>query len=252
MFTFEKTERFSAFIHQKKIGIVTDWPNVSVCLLEYDIQWYSDTLFNQLSIPFPKSLMPAVAKRRADYLSGRYAASLLLKQSGCHEVVLTGTDRAPVWPVGWRGSISHTGKWAIAVLTSDQSNLYLGVDIEELRPEVMLEIAPAFTIEEERALLAGSGLPFETALAIVFSAKESLFKALYPQVRHLFGFEAARLCEFNQQENRFTFELTRDLTPTLSVGYHAAGNYIFNKSEVTTLIIEVPRQNSPLSASFVL
>lgn len=49
----------------------------------------------------------------------------------------------------------------------------------------MLEIAPAFTIEEERALLAGSGLPFETALAIVFSAKESLFKALYPQVRHL-------------------------------------------------------------------
>ncbi|EDW1466415.1 4-phosphopantetheinyl transferase, partial [Salmonella enterica subsp. enterica] len=44
----------------------------------------------------------------------------------------------------------------------------------------------------------------------------------------------------------------RDLTPTLSVGYHATGNYIFNKSEVTTLIIEVPRQNSPLSASFVL
>ncbi|UNK28886.1 4'-phosphopantetheinyl transferase superfamily protein [Serratia plymuthica] len=237
MFTFETAFIASAFIRQQSTGFVTDVPAVTACLVEFDGRGYHNALFAQLSIPLPGVLSSAVAKRRADYLSGRYAARQLLMNAGCRDAVAVGPDRAPVWPAGWCGSISHTGKWAIAVLSPQHYRVNPGVDIERLQPEVMREIATTFTTPDERALLAKSPLPYETALLITFSAKESLFKALFPQVQHMFGFEAAWLCELNPQQNAFTLQLTRRLAPRLPAGYRVRGRYLVRDSEVITLIL---------------
>lgn len=237
MFTFKKHLTPSAFICQQSLGVVTHHPDVSICLVAFDSAAYRDALFTQLSIAFPDGLRSAVAKRRADYLAGRYAARQLLQNAGCESAVTIGADRAPVWPAGWWGSISHTDKWAIAILAPYRANLRLGVDIETLRPEVMREIATTFTTASERNLLVTPSLPYETALLIAFSAKESLFKALYPQVQHIFGFEAARLCELNPQQNRFTLELTMPLAPGLHAGYCIHGDYFFAEDSVITLIV---------------
>ncbi|MDR7342781.1 4'-phosphopantetheinyl transferase EntD [Pantoea alhagi] len=237
MFTFAKHPTPCAFIYQQSLGVVTRHPEVSVCLVAFDSAAYHDALFTQLSIPFPEMLKPAVAKRRADYLAGRYAARQLLQSVGCESAVAMGADRAPVWPVGWWGSISHTEKWAIAILAPYRANIHLGVDIETLRPEVMREIATTFTTASERDLLATRGLPCETALLIAFSAKESVFKALYPQAQHIFGFEAAKLCELNPQQHRFTLELTRPLAPGLPAGYRIYGDYFIAEESVITLIV---------------
>lgn len=237
MFTLKKYSVPSAFIRQQKIGLVTNHPEVSFCLIAFETSYYSDALFNQLSIPFPQMLKSAVIKRQADYLAGRYAASQLLKEAGCDVAVSMGNDRAPVWPAGWWGSISHTEKWAIAILAPYRSNINLGVDIETLRPRVMREIATTFTTASERELIATSSLPFENALLIAFSAKESLFKALYPQVQHIFGFEAARLCEISTSQNRFTLELTRPLAPSLHTGYRTNCYYLMNEDRVITLVV---------------
>ena len=48
-----------------------------------------------------------------------------------------------------------------------------------------------YTQESERKRLAKSEIGYNTALHIAFSAKESFYKALYPQVRKIFGFESA-------------------------------------------------------------
>lgn len=238
MFTFETHTTSSTFIRQQKMGTITLDPEVSVCLVEFDSAGYSDACFNQLAIPFPEILQQAVAKRRANYLAGRYAASqLLLHKAGCNRAVEIGTDRAPVWPAGWRGSISHTEKWALAILAPLRFHLILGVDIETLRPEIMREIATSFTTASERDVLVASGLPFETALLIAFSAKESLFKALYPWVRHFFGFEAAKLCGLSSENNHFTLELTRQLAPGLYAGYRTTGQYLLGKDGVITIIV---------------
>lgn len=237
MFTLKKTTTASAFICQQRTGVIALHPEVSFCLVAFDTACYSDALFTQLSIPFPDALKSAVTKRQADYLAGRCAASQLLKEAGCNDAVPMGSDRAPVWPPGWCGSISHTEKWAIAILAPYRSHIKLGVDIEKLRPEVMQEIAATFTTARERELLATSSLPYENALLIAFSAKESLFKALYPQVQHIFGFEAARLCELNTNNNRFTLELTMALAPNLNVGYRTDGYYLMREDNVITLIV---------------
>lgn len=237
MFTFEQRITESDFIRQQSTGVVNCHPEVRVCLVTFDTSYYNDTLFYQLSIPFPDMLKPAVTKRRADYLAGRYAARQLLKEAGCNGVVPTGRDRAPVWPTGWRGSISHTDKWAIAILAPRCPIISLGVDIETFRPDIMLEIATTFTTASEREVLAATCLPFEMALLVVFSAKESLFKALYPQIQLVFGFEAARLCELDPRNNRFTLELTKQLTPLLCAGYRIIGHYLASEDGVITMVV---------------
>jgi enterobactin synthetase component D len=68
----------------------------------------------------------------------------------------------------------------------------LGVDIEEkIDPKICSDIQSQVASPAEFEVL--SGLDFCTQMTLIFSAKESLYKALYPQVRTFFGFDAARL-----------------------------------------------------------
>lgn len=49
------------------------------------------------------------------------------------------------------------------------------------------------------------GLPFALALTLAFSAKESLFKALFPKVKIYMGFEWARVTELSEKQSRWRF-----------------------------------------------
>jgi len=236
MFIFINKKNAFGFICQQRIGFARIYPEVSVCLAEFDTLHYRDALFSQLSIPFPEQLNSAVTKRRAEYLAGRYAARQLLVGAEDYGDVVTGVDRAPIWPTGWRGSISHTEKWAIAIITPCCSEISLGVDIEKFRPDIMGEIATTFTTSYERDILVASHLPYEVALFILFSAKESLFKALYPWVQHIFGFEAAKLCGLDTHRNCFTLELTQQLAPGLFSGYRVTGHYVITQDNVITMV----------------
>jgi len=249
MFTFEIDDFSSPFLLHTFSGHMIKRPDIQASLISYDVHAYSDGLFTQLSIPFSETLKSAVPKRRAEFLTGRYAAGKLLNQQGCNYPVAIGQDRAPVWPEGWHGSISHTEEWAVAVLAPSRLGISLGVDIESLRPQMISEIATTFTSEGERAFLAACGMEYETALLIAFSAKESLFKALYPQVRHFFGFEAARICELEQHENRFTLELTSALAPGLCAGYRVMGQYSIGAFGVITLVVTSDNPGKELLSS---
>jgi len=93
-----------------------------------------------------------------------------------------GPDRAPIWPAGLTGSITHAAGLCLAVVTDDPAIRGLGVDLEEdapLPPEILTEvILPDEHGQNPRA---------------VFSAKETVFKALYPMAGAVFGFEAVRI-----------------------------------------------------------
>ena len=49
------------------------------------------------------------------------------------------------------------------------------------------------------ACLTRSGYPFAQALTLAFSAKESLFKALFPQVKIYMGFDCARVAALDDK-----------------------------------------------------
>jgi 4'-phosphopantetheinyl transferase EntD len=137
---------------------------------------------------FPQE-MPAIAravpKRRAEFAAGRRAARAALAEIGIAPVAVpVGDHRAPVWPEGVVGAITHDAGVALAAVARSDRMRGLGIDVTEAAP------LPGNT---RRAILphaAEQGLsPLEERA--VFSAKESLFKALFPFLGTYFGFEAA-------------------------------------------------------------
>jgi len=224
------------FLPRVETGCLTPFPQLRYCLVVFDVHLYRDALFAQYAVPMPAFLRSSVIKRRAEYLAVRYAAQRLLRDMNCSASVGSAPDRAPVWPAGVCGSLSHTGNCAIAVLAPAAEGRTAGVDIEVFAPVAMKETAELFTTPEERCCLAACGIDYETALLIAFSAKESLYKALYPEVGYFFDFDAACLREIDMRDKRFTLVLTRTLSPAYVAGSRICGHYAILKGHVVTVI----------------
>jgi 4'-phosphopantetheinyl transferase EntD len=236
MFIFTKNLTNNRFIRSHKIGYLIHEPSIRVCKIEFEINNYDDSLFTEYSIELHKMLSPAVTKRRAEYLSGRIAAQTLLTERQIYGKITQSAERIPIWPNGWNGSISHTEYCAIAVITNQDKGYTLGIDIEKFNPEALEEISGMITQENERKILKKCKLCYNTALHITFSAKESLYKALYPQVNKFFGFESATITNINTQNKTFSLQLTQTLAPTLVAGYQRTGYYHLYKDKVVTII----------------
>jgi 4'-phosphopantetheinyl transferase EntD len=118
-----------------------------------------------------------VEKRRRGFAFGRACARAAL---GRDVAIAVGQGGAPVWPAGITGSITHTDEHAAAAV----GRVPIGIDLESL--------AHAARTPD---LLAMVALPSERALpaALVFSAKESVYKCLYPTGGHFLDFHDVEL-----------------------------------------------------------
>lgn len=160
-----------------------------------------------LWLPHHAQLADAGRKRKADHLAGRIAAAHALPD---HTVPAIGPSGEPLWPDGISGSITHSGTQAMAVVVRDRHAL-IGIDCETILPEnEAREIKDGIIDAQEERVLSHSGYPFALALTLVFSAKESLFKALFPQVQAYMGFDSARVILLD--DNTLTLALTRQLS----------------------------------------
>ena len=132
----------------------------------------------------------AVLKRRQDFMNGRAAAANCLAQLEHARVAIPiATDRAPVWPAGLVGALTHSGGQALAAVGRAGEWSAIGLDLEHLTGLRRIEIADRVADAVERAWI---GADMRRLLAL-FSAKESIFKALYPRFQAWFGFDAVRL-----------------------------------------------------------
>jgi enterobactin synthetase component D / holo-[acyl-carrier protein] synthase len=103
----------------------------------------------------------------------------------------------PLWPDGWVGSITHANRIAAAAVACRSSCGALGIDVEErIAPTLAAEISSQISSPGEMSLLKALDPP--TALTVIFSAKESLYKALYPYVLKFFDFAAATVSGFSE------------------------------------------------------
>ncbi|MGX1670438.1 4'-phosphopantetheinyl transferase family protein [Streptomyces sp. NPDC055400] len=113
-------------------------------------------------------------RRRRDFVLGRRAAAHALAQVG-REGAVVREGAAPRFPDGVHGSISHClGRAAASVVTIRQDMLALGVDVERVG-RLSPSAAPLICTEREQSRLGNLGSPL---LTTVFSAKESIYKAL--------------------------------------------------------------------------
>ncbi|WP_151720176.1 4'-phosphopantetheinyl transferase family protein [Gemmobacter serpentinus] len=134
----------------------------------------------------PEALHSAVPKRQSEYLAGRICAALALRAAGLPEVLgLQG--RAPVWPAGAAGSISHSDSRVVAAVSRDHAAL--GVDCETIMPEDQARTLTGMIMTPAETALRPETIGLAAFLTLVFSAKEALYKAI--SARH------ARMLEFH-------------------------------------------------------
>ena len=154
--------------------------------------------------PEHEAVLRAVQKRRAEFAAGRRAARLALRGGGHNAVAIPqNAHRAPVWPEGLVGSLSHDNGLAIAGVARLAQVRALGLDLAEaddfpahLRDQVLR------TPREKQQ----SGLEAR----LNFSAKESVFKAFYPMVQEYFGFDAVEVLP-DMEAGLFDVRLRRTL-----------------------------------------
>ncbi|MCB1394850.1 MAG: 4'-phosphopantetheinyl transferase superfamily protein [Rhodobacteraceae bacterium] len=139
------------------------------------------------------AITSAVPARRAEFAAGRAAAREAL---GRVVAIPMGVDRAPVWPEGIAGSIAHAGGWAMAVVSGGAAGIGLDLEVDEPLPEEVIDIVVR---------------PEEQGDArVIFCVKEAVYKAVYPQVRQIFGFDVLSVV---LNGDAFTARFTEGMPP---------------------------------------
>ncbi|WP_211130266.1 4'-phosphopantetheinyl transferase family protein [Serratia surfactantfaciens] len=209
-----------------------------VARCQFALAEYHDDSFSALGFTLPDHLARAVPKRRAEYLAGRVLARQLLAPLGFVDFTLArGEDRAPQWPAGIAGALSHNSNTALCAVHRESGLGGVGLDVETLlSDERAEELWGAIVSPTEREALLREALPFNALLTLTFSAKESLFKTLYPQVRCYFDFLDARMTAVDVQRQTFVLELLKTLTPHCPAGRRFSGRFWREGDDVTTFI----------------
>lgn len=205
---------------------------------EYDVDYFHTELFEQLSVIYPPRIQKSVHSRQAEYLAGRYVAHYAIKAIGFPAIeIASGMNREPLWPNKLLGSITHTNSTALCAVAFKHECQYLGIDLARwITNEVAKDISHLIIDNEERQLL---GEPFSDdnhALTMAFSAKESLFKALYPKVQAYFNFSAAKFESISLKDGTFSIRLNESLTPELSKGDLFDGVFYLKEHEIITIL----------------
>ncbi|TIR29101.1 MAG: 4'-phosphopantetheinyl transferase superfamily protein, partial [Mesorhizobium sp.] len=120
-----------------------------------------------------------------------------------------------------------------------------GVDVEALASGHALDAILNMTInEDERALIARQVVLSSDGLAsLVFSAKETLFKALYPVARRFFGFDCAEL-RTTPRNGQIRLHLTKTICPELLEGQHYDIRFSIAAGHVLTWLAVTPQHMS--------
>lgn len=154
--------------------------------------------------------------RRWQFTAGRHCGRRALVALGrAPGEILAGSHGEPRWPVGVRGSITHCRGYAAAIATTALGSV--GIDVEPHRP-ISPRVLTRIASPDERHWITearGLGVHFDRLL---FSVKESIYKAWFPLTSRRLGFTHVRV-NFQPADRRWRARL---LVP----GYTAQGEVI--------------------------
>jgi len=144
----------------------------------------------------------AVEKRRREFITARACAREALAQLGqLGQPVPSGSRGQPLWPAGVVGSITHCDGYRACAVARATDLVTVGVDAEPNQPlpDGLLE---DIALPEERDWLRhlARQAPAVRWDRLLFSIKESIYKAWFPLAERWLGFEDAVVAIDPQRE----------------------------------------------------
>ena len=174
-------------------------------------------------------------KRRAEFTLGRGFAHEALSRFGLEsEPILRNPEtREPCWPDSVWGSITHSAGFAAVAVGLKKEINGVGIDLESFSRSVDFNIRRHVCVDSELELL--ESLPIkqaDRALRIIFSAKESIFKCLYPGTKTYLTFKDAAV-SVNETEKKFSFIIFKSFPGIIKQGFPHHGRY----SEIDKMLL---------------
>jgi 4'-phosphopantetheinyl transferase EntD len=150
----------------------------------------------------------AVEKRRREFTTARACAREALAQLGQpHQAIPTGEKGEPLWPAGIVGSITHCDGYRACAVARAGDLVTVGVDAEPNQPlpdGLLGDIA--LPEEQEWLRYLAKQAPEAHWDRLLFSIKESIYKAWFPLAQRWLGFEDA-VVAIDRQQQCFTAHL---------------------------------------------
>lgn len=182
-------------------------------------------------LPAERSAIEGAAPTRVEqFTAGRVCSRLALVRLGVAATtpIERGEDRAPIWPRGFIGSISHTDSWCAAAVGRIGKLRSVGIDLEPATPLKEALWRRVCTPEERERLrqLRDPGLMGK----ILFSAKEAVYKCQYPLTGQFLGFHAVQLEVGDGSFHAVFQQEAGDFKP----GHEMSGRYLVEDGLVAT------------------
>ncbi|WP_369199134.1 4'-phosphopantetheinyl transferase family protein [Streptomyces djakartensis] len=140
-------------------------------------------------------MLRAVPKRRREFANVRSCARYAMEQLGVPpEPILPSDCGAPSWPTGVVGSMTHCNYYCVAALASAKEMASLGIDVETNEPlpmDLLPLVASPVEMQQVGQLIAEN--PSVCWDRLLFSAKESVYKAWYPLTHEWLDFKEAEV-----------------------------------------------------------
>jgi enterobactin synthetase component D len=189
----------------------------SLCLVDFDPATFDASHYAMHAIERPATIARSVPKRQAEFFHGRLAARHALALLGIsNRNIPIGESRQPIWPAGVLGSISHAASTAAAVAIDGAGRGGIGIDVEQIVVPSLGRVLTDIVVNADelaRLQVLASTLPLDALLTIVFSAKESFFKATFGAVGRYFDFNAVSVVDVNPQDGVVSLAVTQTLCP---------------------------------------
>jgi 4'-phosphopantetheinyl transferase EntD len=178
----------------------------------------------------------AVEKRRREFACGRTLARRALTQLGRPPTAIpVGPQREPVWPSDIVGSITHCDGYCAAAVAPANTIRSLGIDAE---PDARLPAGVVSHIarEDERRRIRDLAADVQNWDRVLFSAKESVFKAWFPITRMWLEFDDVTL-HFEPPTRSFRVTLATPNAEPAPLAAQFQGRYMVTGGLILTCVV---------------
>lgn len=171
-------------------------------------------LIRSYQLVAPAFLKDALPSRLEEFFSGRVVAEAILRHHFASKAMISSkSQHLPQWPHTYLGSISHNQQQLLVMVSAEYS--YVGVDLKEhISQQTAEQIADLILTRKEQQYWlqeVKQYISYTQYVSLLFSMKESLYKAVYPIAMNYIDFLEVEMIEVNMNQRRAHFQFCTNI-----------------------------------------